>query len=165
MNETITIPRLPDESARAYAARVEYITAGPQRSLEKLRGQSGDKAGIPRRFNTIAEWSSRFNWVEHAARYDETVYTLAARDAADAYRKDLADYRKRYGDAGKALFGASVRLLDRINRTIASAENINPGSISLVTNGLKTAADLEALALRVENLLGKLADNAESSPE
>lgn len=61
----ITIPRLPDESARAYAARVDYVTAGPGRSLEKLQQKIGKNTSYVRQ---LSEWSSRYGWVESARR-------------------------------------------------------------------------------------------------
>ena len=50
---TIELPRLPDESARAYAARVEYVTMGPQRSLETVRQKLGKSRELMER------WSSK----------------------------------------------------------------------------------------------------------
>ncbi len=148
----ITIPRLPDESARAYAARVEYVTAGPGRSLEKVRGQSGGKAGVPMRLATLEEWSSRYGWVESARQYDDQVAYLTIQEAAEQYRADLADYRKRYSDLGKGLYAAAAVLTRRV-ATEARTMGLGPGALALAANAAKTAADLEALALRVEHLL------------
>ena len=78
---------------------------------------------------------------------------MTVNEAADAYRADLADYRKRYGDMGKALYGSAAKMLKKINTMLDSVDVINPGSLLTVINAAKTAADLEALALRVEHLL------------
>lgn len=150
----ITLPRLPDESARAYAARVEYVTMGPGRSMERLlaRPQSAPKAPPTRRIETLKDWSVKFNWPDSARQYDEQVAYLTVQEAAEDYRADLADYRKRYGDMGKALLGVAAKLLNKLNKTAGSME-VGPGALSLITNAAKAAADLEALALRVEHLL------------
>lgn len=160
MNDKITIERLPDETPRAYQARVEYIVAGPQRSLERLRQQIGNRS-----VRYLEVWSSRYDWQEHARRYDETVYTLATQEAVDEYRASLIDYRKRYGDMGKALYGSAAKLLRKINTVLDSADAVGPSYLGTVVSAAKTAADLEALALRVEHLLGKLSEDAEPGTE
>jgi hypothetical protein len=143
---TITLPRLPDESAPRYQARTEYILMGADRSLEAVSKKLGKSRELMER------WSTADKWVSLAADYDQTVYTLAAQAQSDAYRADLADYRKRYGEMGKALYQASGLLLKRV---IAQAQSmdVGVGTLTLITNAAKTAADLEALALRVEDLL------------
>lgn len=155
--EVLTIERLEGESSRAYAARVEYVTMGAQRSLEKLSQKSTKNIQLFKR------WSGQYDWVECARKYDEQVAFLTAQEAADQYRADLADYRKRYGEMGKALFGAAAKLLTRIHKA-ASTMKVSAASLTLVTNAAKTAADLEALALRVEHVLGQL-DNDEPRTE
>ncbi len=145
----ITIPRLPEESARAYAARVEYITAGPGRSLEKLQQKIGKNTSYVRQ---LSEWSSRYGWVESARQYDDQVAYLTIQEAAETYRADLADYRKRYSDLGKGLYAAAAVLTRRV-ATEARTMDLGPGALALAANAAKTAADLEALALRVEHLL------------
>mgnify|MGYP001563716684 FL=1 len=77
---------------------------------------------------------------------------MTVNEAADAYRADLADYRKRYGEMGRALYQAAGLLLQRVVKGASSME-IGPGSLTLIANAAKTAADLEALSLRVESLL------------
>jgi len=142
----ITIPRLPDESARAYAARVEYVTAGPGRDLRSL-AQKLDKS-----LTLVGRWSSQYGWVESARQYDDQVAYLTIQEAAEQYRADLADYRKRYSDLGKGLYAAAAVLTRRV-ATEARTMELGPGALALAANAAKTAADLEALALRVEHLL------------
>jgi len=155
--QTITIERLPNESAKAHAARVEYVVMGTERSLEKTRQRLGkSSAGYTR---TLEEWSARYDWAATARWWDDQQAAAMIAEAQERYREDLADYRKRYGEAGKALFGSSVRLLARINRAVETIELSGPGALALAANGLKTAADLEALALRVEHVLRTLDDD------
>ncbi len=142
----ITIPRLPDESARAYAARVEYVTAGPGRS------QEGVSQKLAKSRQIISRWSSAYGWVESARQYDDQVAYLTIQEAAEQYRADLADYRQRYSDIGKGLWQAAAVLTRRIAAEARTME-LGPGALALAANAAKTAADLEALALRVEHLL------------
>jgi hypothetical protein len=143
---TITLPRLDNESAPRYQARTEYILMGADRSLDHVAQKLSKSSQLLKR------WSAEDGWVELAAQHDQTVYTVAAQAQSDAYRADLADYRKRYGEMGKALYQASGLLLKRV---IAQAQSmdVGVGTLTLITNAAKTAADLEALALRVEDLL------------
>lgn len=151
---TIELPRLPDESAKAFAARQEYVLMGPQRSLEKTRIKLAKSSPGYRR--VLQEWSERFGWVESAKRYDDEISYVTVNEAADAYRLDLADYRKRYGDMGKALYSSAAKMLRKINTSLDSPlTELGVGSLITAINAAKTAADLEALALRVEGLLSE----------
>ena len=154
---TIELPREPGESARAYAARVEYVTMGPGRSIDKVADQRGSKSGS--RSTMHLDWSSKYGWVESARRYDEQVAFLTVQEAATAYRASLVDYRKRYGEMGKALYGTAAKLVKKINAMLDGVDVVNPGSLLTAINAAKTAADLEALALRLEDLIPKLADD------
>ena len=55
----------PKESGKAFAAFVDYLGMGPERSLEAVRVKCGKSARL------IPRWSSRWNWTErvqaHAA--------------------------------------------------------------------------------------------------
>ena len=129
---------------------------GAGRSMERLlaRPQSATNAPPTKRLETLKEWSVRFGWVESARQYDEQVSYVAVQEAAEQYRADLADYRKRYGEMGKALLGVSAKLLTKLNRTVETLA-LEPSTLNLITNAAKTAADLEALALRIEHLLNE----------
>jgi hypothetical protein len=146
---TIELPRIDDESARAYAARVAYAKMGPQRSLEKLRQQIGNRS-----VRYLEQWSTKYGWTKSAEDYDRQLTYITLEEAQEAYRADLADYRKRYGDMGKALYGSAVLAMRKINAVLGKPETeLGVGSLITIINAVKTAADLEALALRVEHLL------------
>lgn len=124
---------------------------GADRSLEAVRQKTGKK---PASLRNIERWSTEDNWVELAAQHDQTVYTLAAQSQATQYQNDLADYRKRYGDMGKVLYSSAAKMLKKINASLDNgAIPLGPNALLTVLNAAKTAADLEGLALRVENLL------------
>lgn len=142
----IELPRLEGERAERYQARVAYITAGADRSLRDLARKLGKSLTL------VGRWSAEDDWPRLAADYDQTVYTLAANDAAEQYRADLADYRKRYAEMGKGLYAAAGAIVSRLAREARTME-LGPGALALAANAAKTAADLEALALRVEHLL------------
>lgn len=65
----------PDETAKSFAAFVQYIELGPsERSFGRLATVLGKSAGYTR---WIEEWSSRFDWVARASAFDEHIAAKA----------------------------------------------------------------------------------------
>lgn len=166
--QTITLPRIEGESARAYQARVEYVTMGAGRSIDKLTDQQGRKRGSERsRSTTLLEWSRKYNWVDSARQYDEQVAYLTVQDAAQQHQEDLRAFRIKYGKAGDDLHKVSMSMLALFARTLQGqriegkdgkvytipAVEMNVSTLGQIKAALQTAADLEALALRVGDLL------------
>jgi hypothetical protein len=151
---TITLPRIEGESARAYAARVEYVTMGAGRSLETIGQKLGKSKALMER------WSSQYGWVDSARQYDEQVAYLTVQESADKYRADLEEHRKRASEAGKALYAVAGKLLQRMNAQAATLE-LNANSLAIIKGALQTALDLEAHALGVDAVLGKLDSDSE----
>jgi hypothetical protein len=164
----ITIPRLDNETPKAYAARVEYVTAGPGRSLDKLRQSYGKTTAHYTR--QLENWSSAYNWQEHAKRYDDALAQFHIQLNVEQYRKDLEDHRARYQKAGKDLFtvaqgfmavlaqslrGQTIEGKDG-KRYVIPAMEMTPGALTIAARALATAADLEAHALRIADLMPKL---------
>ncbi len=166
-NVDIQLPRLENESARAYAARVEYVTMGAGRSIDKLAEQKGIKSGS--RSSTYLEWSRKFGWVESARQYDDQVAYLTVQDAAQQYQEDLKAFRIKYGKAGDDLHKVSTAMLSLFarhlqgktvvdkdgNKHVIPAVEMNANTLGQIKSALQAAADLEALALRVEGLLSE----------
>lgn len=164
---TIELPRLENESARAYAARVEYVTMGAGRSLEKLRGQSGGKAGVPNRLTTLEEWSTRYDWGDSARKYDDALASVTVQQAAEEHQKSLRAFRAKYAKSGDDLHKVASVMLSvfaqqiqgkRIegkdgNVYVIPTMEMNANTLGQIKAALQTAADLEALALRIEDLL------------
>lgn len=82
--------RLPDEQQRHYRAFLDYRNMGEGRSLNALfaryRVQIENESGTEppcRTKNTLARWSSQFNWVERAEAWD-----MAAVERAEAARRE-----------------------------------------------------------------------------
>jgi hypothetical protein len=157
--------------------KVAYVTMGPGRSLEKLRRQTEGRSGATQRLPTLEEWSSRFDWAATARAWDDQQAAAAARDAAYQYRRDLEDHRKRYGDAGKNLYKVAVGLMNTIaaqlqgqviegkdgKRYTIPAMKIDQGAITILARTMTIAADLEAHALRLGDILPKLDQDGSDS--
>lgn len=172
---TITIPKLENETPRAYAARVEYLTMGAGRSLDRVAGQKGGKSGGRINNTTVENWSVKYGWAARATEYDATLATLAAQAHAEQYRRDLDEHRQRYQKAGRdlhaiaqgllaqcarAVRGEVVRTTDGREITIPAME-LTPAALSTAMRALMVAADLEAHALRVADLLPRLGADSE----
>lgn len=149
----ITIPRLEGETTRAYAARVEYLTMGAQRSLDKVakRGQNGGGYRLP----SVENWSVKYEWGQHAAAYDQTLATLAAQRHAKQYVADLDRHRAEYQKTGRDLHTLARGMLAQLVKQRMSVE-YRASDLATIARALTIAADLEAHALRIADLLPKL---------
>jgi hypothetical protein len=172
----IALPRLDGESAKAHAAKVRYVTMGEGRSLEKVRVQSEGIAGATKRLATLEDWSSRYDWQAAARQYDETIQFLTLQEAAQEYRADLKAHRDKARKAGSDLYAVAQALLIQCGRAVQGqriegkdgktytipAMELTPSTLSTVVKALQTALDLEAQALRIDDLLPRLATNDDS---
>ncbi len=163
---TIELPRIENESAQAYAARVAYVTMGAGRSIDKVADQQGIKTGS--RSSRYLEWSRKYGWVDSARQYDEQVHYLTIQDAADKYRADLETHRKKASDAGAALYSVSQLLIKQVHAALSQPKTIKgedgkfytlhgldmtAGTFAIAARAMQTALDLEAHALGVDRIL------------
>lgn len=155
ISTTITIPRHADESARAYAARVAYVTMGPQRSLDAVAQKSAKSLPLMKR------WSVAHDWQATARAWDDQQAAAIAAEAAAAYRADLEEHRKRYQQSGKALHGVAVEMLTQLRQSARTIE-YTPAALATISRALTVAADLEAHALRLGELLPKLSGDGDA---
>ena len=168
---TIELPRHADESARAFRARQEYVLMGADRSLDKVRQRLGKSAGYTRQ---LQEWSSHYDWVESAKRYDTEISYLTVNEAADRYRADLEAHRKKASDSAKNLL-ALANGLTRIYadalqqpREIRGADGklytlhkltVDTNTLTTISKAMTASLDLEAHALGVDTVLSRLDDS------
>lgn len=164
----ITIPRLDGESARAYAARVRYVTMGPQRSIDKVGQQLGYKSATPP--GHITRWSQQFGWSDSARQYDQTLATLAAQAHAAEYQRDLeahrAEVRKRADEIDRLLDGLQAQIIRALTgRRIEAkdgeihyipAMDINSATLATFLRGRLQVADMRAHALDLDRLMPTL---------
>lgn len=140
----IEIPRLDGESIKAYESRVAYITMGHNRSLERVQ-QKYNRSNTKSR---IGQWSSKYDWVEHAKRYDETLASLAARRKAQLYIEDVEKYQKQYKQTGEALLVMGLKLLKRFEDNINTLE-LTPQAMNALIRLIALSAELRANALQL----------------
>jgi hypothetical protein len=168
---TIELPRLENERPERYEARVNYILMGGDRSLEGVRQKIG-KGSVRR----IEQWSAEDHWVEQAARYDQMVYTVAAQGQATKYRADLEAHREKAMTSAKNLLALANGLTRLYADALQQPQKIKGADgktytlhkIAVDTNTLTTISkatvaslDLEAHALGIDTILGKLDDDSE----
>lgn len=149
MSHRIDIPQFENESRQAYAARVEYLMLGEARSLDAVSQK------VAKSLPLIKRWSSRDNWQQAAQQYDQTLASLAAQQHAEQYLADLAEHRARYAKVGRALFQVASGMLGDLNAARGSIVP-NGNTLATVSRALTIAADLEAHALGLDQLLSQL---------
>lgn len=146
---TIDLPRLPDETAPAYAARVAYVTMGAQRSLSAVGRSLGKSTTL------MSRWSAAHDWARSARQYDDALAAAQAQQAAADY---LAQLKRLQADSlayGRALCGVAVEMLTEL-RDQKKAIEYSPAALSTIARAMTTGIDLQALALRVADVLPKL---------
>lgn len=165
---TIELPRIEGESARAYAARVEYVTMGPQRSLEILSQK------YTKNIQLFKKWSAQYGWVESAKKYDSDMAYITVNEAAERHRADLEAHRKEAMDSGRVLLqlanGLAKTLSDALQqpRIIEGKDGkkytlhkvvADAATLTTIGRAYTAALDLKAHALGVESLLAQLNDS------
>lgn len=149
-------PRLPDETPRAYAAFVSYCELGSARSLDKLVQKYHKSRPI------YARWSAQHAWVSRVATYDDAA--LVERAAAlDAARREEVERLRRQSQEDATLLRALARGIGaKLAKRLQSLDEhaIEPQQIAGLARaaaaGLEAAANLEAAALGVSDVLAHL---------
>jgi hypothetical protein len=149
---TIEIPRLADEDEppRAYAARVAYLTMGPERSLAKVGQQIGKRS-----VRYLEEWSSRYHWQHHAAQYDQTLATLAAQAHTVEYQRAIEQQRAEASKIGGELIATGRTLIGEVVRR-RDAMEYKPSDLAVAVKAILAGFDLRAHALDLDKLLPAL---------
>lgn len=123
------------ESDRAVQACNDYLRMGPGRSLRKLTqkyNKTRQNTTPTRSFDTLANWSTLFNWQERATEYD------AAREAEKNERR-----RKEF-DAGLALDFERVRKLKKLALFLEKQIYEEDDRAALITATTNEEGELEA---------------------
>jgi len=156
----ISVPMLADETARAYNARVGYLTMGAGRSLDKLRQSYGKSAAYTRQLEC---WSAQHGWVQSALLYDQTLAHLAARAHEAAYRAALLAHRTDADKHGRMLCAVAITMLAQLQAQAKTIE-YTPAALGAIGRALTTGLDLRAHALDLDRLLPTL-DSAEPAAQ
>ena len=93
--------RQEEETPRAYEAFCVYRDQGPGRSLRQT-GRSLNK-----NLTTIAEWSSKYEWVKRCAAFDAENDRIARLENL----KDIKDMRKRHAELAR-------KTLEKVNEAL-----------------------------------------------
>lgn len=85
-------------------ALIDYLSLGPDRSIEKLHRQYIENAPKPPCLRSLKGWSARYGWQEKAAQHDEQIASQVTKKAEGAAVKRGLDHVKALTDvADKAL--------------------------------------------------------------
>lgn len=127
------IPRRKGERLDAYAALCDYAVMGPKRSLRKLwrvyvdqNETDSEQAPPTTNLRTIKRWSSRNDWQERVATYDETLQKLRREAEERALTEGLAKPARRVIELNK-LYERLTRELERGRLWLDDVKQIGSG--------------------------------------
>ncbi len=144
--------QLPSETSKAYAAFADYCGMGADRSFDKLRQSYSRPTSYIRQ---LATWSSLYTWQDRVKEYDGAVQEDIAAERTKRYLADLDDHRTRYQQAGRALYNVAAKMLHRLGKEVEDLE-LTPAALGILLRAFTTAADLEAHALNLDELMPRL---------
>jgi len=146
----------PGETAKAYAAFLDYVQMGPGRSLKKLceryRGQTAGEVGVKnpptQRLATLETWSTRFQWQARLAAYE----TERQQRALAVWEQRQAEVRAADWEAGDALRKLAADILAETPQFLKTTRRMVKGEQGqpvreVITIGLDARLILEALGL------------------
>lgn len=121
--------RQPEETARAFEAFVVYRDLGANRSLRKTAQE------LNKNCTTIAEWSSKYDWVKRVAAWD------AEQDRINRIEMmaEMASTRKRQRKQARRMQEKGMELLESIS--------IGDAKLSEVVSLLKAGMEQERIAI------------------
>lgn len=107
--------RQDGETARAWEAFCIYRDMGPDRSLRKVVQE------LNKNLTTIAEWSSKYDWVKRVAAWDAEQDRIARQEQTKAIKA----MRNRHAGMAKAMIVKAGRALQRIPDEEIKASDIS----------------------------------------
>ena len=107
--------RQDGETAKAFEAFAIYRDMGPDRSLRKV------VQSLNKNLTTIAEWSSKYEWVKRAAAWDAEQDRIARIQQL----KEIKAMRNRHAGMAKAMIVKAGRALNRIPEDEIKASDIS----------------------------------------
>ena len=142
----MNLPRHPTETPRAHAARVAYVTMGPERSLDAVAQQ------LHKSVTLLGRWSKRWDWVACAAEWDAAQLEEAANRAGEAYQQQVAAMRQTMTKRAQGIIGVADKLLVKVVAAIDSGE-VRVSDLRVVLQAYQTAMDMDAMALGLDGVL------------
>jgi hypothetical protein len=144
------------ESSKAAAAYAAYEAMGAERSIEKVRKQSGRPQGYDR---VLYRWSSLYHWQERVKQYDEQQREVerSEREAAEALKrqKRREDVEQMNDEQAQLFRDRRERIWDRLELLLKDDDDpdkvwdkddrmrVTPQVLATL---LKTAIDTERVA-------------------
>lgn len=107
--------RQEGETAKAFEAFCKYRDMGPDRSLRKV------VQALNKNLTTIAEWSSKYDWVKRVASWDAEQDRIARQQQL----KEIKAMRNRHAGMAKAMIVKAGRALQKIPEEDIKASDIS----------------------------------------
>ena len=107
--------RQEGETAKAFEAFCKYRDMGPDRSLRKV------VQALNKNLTTIAEWSTKYDWVKRVASWDAEQDRIARQQQL----KEIKAMRNRHAGMAKAMIVKAGRALQKIPDDEIKASDIS----------------------------------------
>ena len=121
--------RQPEETARAFEAFVIYRDMGANRSIRKTAQQ------LNKNCTTIAEWSSKYDWVKRVAAWDAEQDRIARNELM----AEMAATRKKQRKQAQRMQEKGMELLESIS--------LGDAKLSEIVSLLKAGMEQERIAI------------------
>lgn len=164
------IPRAESESSKAYRAKCDYLTMGPNRSISKLlslyRATPDSAPSTTER--SLKGWSIKYQWAALAAEYDEDESYRLAKKLSDnrkqEWLKELEEFRKIHNQLGRNSVAIVIKLSKRLaawaetqpETPISPDDTTKALEVARVMQSMEKYMDLWGKSLCVDKLLDQL---------
>lgn len=143
----ISFERLPGESAKAFAAFMVYLKLGPERSNTKTSRKHRKAIAL------INTWSSKWQWVERAAAFDEHFAKIEQAALEERARQDAEKWAIRLNRHRERRFQIGTMMLDRAEQLLKGRRRFDPAAADRLAKvgdaliGLSVGAPTASLAV------------------
>jgi hypothetical protein len=111
--------RQPDETAKPYEAFCVYRDMGTERSLRKVSERLGKSETL------MARWSTKNNWVERAAAWDDEQERIEREITQKQQREDIKKMRKRHAALATQMLLKAATALSSLKEEDVKAADIS----------------------------------------
>lgn len=124
--------RQPEETTKPFEAFCIYRDMGIDRSIRKVAAELSKSETL------IARWSTKYNWVERVAAWDDEQERIEREIAQKEQAKAIREMRKRHADIANAMLLKAAKALKAI-----PDDEVRAGDISRMVD---VAAKLERIS-------------------
>lgn len=118
----ISFNRLPGETTKAYAAFRIFLKLGSERSVRKAARKRNKGVTV------VAEWSSKYQWTERAAAFDEHVARIEQAAMDKQAQADAQKWADRLNAHRERRFHIGTLMLDTAEKLLKGRKRPDPAA-------------------------------------